>query len=245
MTRELSDKKISDSHNVAAATPTQESRPASAPFRYQYIGRMEVEGRTTVHLSKDSKLYPVRVGDVLDGTFRVESIKTDGIEVTYLPEKRKQFVAFSTIAPPRPPQDNVAARAETLRQQQPIAPGSAGVPTPSASPGMPSPGGSVVTAPAAGTPESAPPVAGPLPTTRGVPGTGAPSIGSAPVAPSSVPAGQPVTAGTAMSVSPPAAEMPVGPPTVSTMPTLPPQGDTSVAPPSGGAMGTTPPGEGM
>jgi hypothetical protein len=245
MTRELFDQKSWDTPNVVAATPQQESRPASAPFRYQYIGRMEVEGRPTVHLSKDDKLYPVGVGDVLDGTFRVESIKADGLEVTYLPQKRKQFVAFSAIVPP-PPQGSVAARPEVLRRQQPMAPSAAPAPVFPAPPDAPSSSGSsVATTPAAGSPGNTPPVAESAATTQGVPGGGTPSVGSVPVAPSIAPTGEPATAGTAMPISPPAAEMPVGPPTVSTMPTLPPQGDMSVTPPSDASMATTPPSGGM
>ena len=242
MTRELFDRKTWDTGDVAAAAPQQESRSSSPPFRYQYVGRMEVEGRLTVHLSKDDRLYPVRIGDVLDGAFRVESIKADGLELTYLPSKRKQFVAFSTIAPPSPPQASVATRPEAAPQQQPMAA------SPVVPPGIPGgaspPGSNVANAPATGSAGSEAPVGG-LPSTPPGSPTSAPSVGSAPVAPSNAPAGQPAPGASTMPLLPPTAEMPVEPPTVSTMPTLPPGRDMPAAPPSGANMATTPPSGGM
>ena len=243
MTRELFDRKTWDTQDVAAAAPQQESRSSSPPFRYQYVGRMEVEGRLTVHLSKDDRLYPVRIGDVLDGTFRVEGIKADGLELTYLPSKRKQFVAFSTIAPPSPPQTSVAARPEAAPQQQPMATGPVvppGIPGESSPPGA----SNVANTPAAGNAGSAAPIGGSPSTPPGSP-TSTPSVGSAPVAPSSAPPGQTAPGATTMPILPPTAEMPVEPPTVSTMPTLPPGRDMPVAPPSGSTMVTTPPSGGM
>jgi hypothetical protein len=210
----------------------QEGRSASSPFGYQYIGRMEVEGRLTVHLAKGEKLYPVRVGDVLDGVFRVEGIKTDGLELTYLPQKSKQFVAFSAIAPPTP-QANVAARPEAQPQQPrapinplavPIGPGVPPAPT----------AGNAAAPPGAG---RGTPVGGPAATTTGSPNM--PSVGGEPGAPAPSPTAE-AAPGTPMSISPPVSHMPVEPPTVSTMPTLPPENE-----PSGATMATTPPSGGM
>jgi hypothetical protein len=184
----------------------QERRSASAAFGYQYIGRMEVEGRLTVHLSKGGKLYPVRVGDVLEGLFRVEGIKADGLELTYLPQKSRQFVAFSTIAPPAP-QANVVARPEAQPQQPHVAIHPPAVPV---GPGVPT----------------------------------VPSVGGEPGAPARAQTMEAAPA-TPMSISPPVSQMPVGPPTVSTMPTLPPVNDMPVSQPSGATMATTPSSGGM
>jgi hypothetical protein len=246
-TPEISDRESWAKRYVAAAATEQESRPAAPPFRYQYVGRMEVEGRLTVHLAKDDKLYPVRIGDTLDGTFRVENIKSDGLELTYLPLKRKQFVAFSTIAPPTPREARAVGRSQA--PQQPMASSPPAEPVSQPVPGLtPSRGDGVAASPGADMPGAGVPVGGlpsTLPGSPGAPGAPAPSMSTAPVAPPGTPAGQPATGTAAMPVSPPGTEMPVGPPTVSTMPTLPPGTDLPDSPPSGETMATTPPSGGM
>jgi hypothetical protein len=210
----------------------QERRSVSPEFPYQYVGRMEVEGRLTVHLSKGEKLYPVRVGDVLDGVFRVEGIKTDGLELTYLPQRSKQFVAFSSIAPPAP-QANALMRPEAQPQVPRAAINAPAVPI---GPGVPPPAASHAgAAPEAGTP-------GPGAPTASSPNM--PSVGGAPGAPATPPTME-AAPGTPMSISPPVSEMPVGPPTVTIMPTLPPVNDMPASPPSGATMAITPPSEGM
>jgi hypothetical protein len=229
-TRDLFESSTWEMARVAAAAPLQEGRPASPAFGYQYVGRMEVEGRLTVHLVKDEKLYPVRIGDVLDGVFRVEGIKRDGIELTYLPQKRKQFVAFSTITPPSPRQANVATRPEAQPQQPQVGIDPPAVPVGPGVAGVPPPAGSNV-APPAGAPGT--PVGGSVAVTPGSPN--AATGGSAPVAPPPPTAGA-ATSAPPMSISPPVSQMPVEPPTVSNMPTLPPGNDT----PSGATMATTP-----
>jgi hypothetical protein len=209
---------------VAAAAPQHEA--PSAPFEYRYVGRMEVEGRPTVHLTKDEKLYPVKVGDVLDGQFRVEGIKSDGLELTYLPRKRRQFVAFSTITAPNATQSSVATRPEASPRQSvtttvPMQSDGAGAPSsaPGTLPHAPIAG-------AGGGDGGAPP-----------PPIGVPPAAAAPDAAQGVTTAQP-PAGTSMPMSRPTTEMPVEPPTVSQMPTFPPGTEL---PPSGATMATTPP----
>lgn len=232
-TRDLFESSTWGTARVAAAAPLQEGRPASPAFSYQYVGRMEVEGRLTVHLVRDEKLYPVRIGDVLDGVFRVEGIKPDGIELTYLPQKRKQFVAFSTITPPSPRQANVATRPEAQPQQPQVGIDPPAVPVGPGVAGVPPPAGGNVAPPGAGAPGGGTPVGGPVVLPPGSPTTSA--AGSAPVAPPP-PAAEAATSAPPMSISPPVSQMPVEPPTVSIMPTLPPESDT----PSGATMATTP-----
>jgi hypothetical protein len=222
---------------IAPVASEGESGAASAPFRYQYVGRMEVEGQPTVHLTKDNKLYPVRVGDVLDGAFRVEGIKADGLELTYLPLKRKQFVAFSKIAPPSDtsrsappaaaqPQSPVATSPATA----PVAPNAGAVPVPQ--------GSGVPVAPPEGAAATA--TAPSAPTAVDGADAAAPSIDNASAASSSVPVGASAAGTESMPTSAPS-QMPVTPPTISIMPTLPPGDDMPLASPSGTPMTGTPP----
>jgi hypothetical protein len=210
----------------------------SPPFRYQYLGRMEVEGRLTVHLTRDDKLYPVGVGDVLDAAFRVEGIKVDGLEVTYLPLKRKQFVAFSTIAPPTPSRAGAPARPEALPSQQPVA----SLPTPPADSAVPAvPRGSVETGSGTESAASGAPGGGLLSMPPVSPDSAAPWSGGAPAAPAAARPGQAESGPPAMPISAPTAEMPVGVPTISSMPTLPGGGDMPAPPPAGANVANTPP----
>lgn len=208
---------------IAPVASEGESGAASAPFRYQYVGRMEVAGQSTVHLTKDNKLYPVRVGDVLDGAFRVEGIKTDGLELTYLPLKRKQFVAFSKIASPS--DASRSAPAAAAQRQSPVVPGPATAPVVPNAVAAPVPHGIGV------------PIAPP----EGAAATAiAPSTDNASTASSSAPVEASAAVPGDMPPSPPT-QMPVTPPTISIMPTLPPGNDMPVASPAGTPMNAAPP----
>jgi hypothetical protein len=221
----------------AAVAPHYEAPSASPPFQYRYVGRMEVEGRPTVHLTKDDKLYPVKVGDVLDGRFRVDGIKSDGLELTYLPQKKRQFLAFSTIAAPNHTQSNIATRPEA----SPAQPVTTTMPAESVAPPAPSAGSMSPEPPVAGSGGSGAPVAGVPPAPPAVPNTGAPTAGAAPVAPPDGATAQSAPGAAAMPMSRPTTEMPVEPPTVSTMPTFPPGMELPSSSPSGATMATTPP----
>ena len=56
-----------------------------------------------VALIRDSQTYMISPGDVIGTSYRLESVSSDHMIVTYLPLKQKQMIAFSSI-----PQDKAA-----------------------------------------------------------------------------------------------------------------------------------------
>jgi hypothetical protein len=75
----------------APPAPAQAQRaPVAPPLPYRYFGRMTEDGRTLVFLQRGERTYTVSPGDVLDGQYRVDAIKPDGVLFTYLPLKQKQ-----------------------------------------------------------------------------------------------------------------------------------------------------------
>lgn len=72
------------------ARPPPPPPPTAPPLPYAYFGKMSDEGRTTVFLSTAERSHAVRVGDVLDGRYRIEDINERTLVVTYLPLQQQQ-----------------------------------------------------------------------------------------------------------------------------------------------------------
>ena len=76
------------------ARPRPPPRPQAPPLPFAYMGKM-VDGNTTVvFLANEDRNYVARVGETLDGTYRVERIADNELVVTYLPLKIKQTLPF-------------------------------------------------------------------------------------------------------------------------------------------------------
>ncbi len=92
-------------------------RPQAPPLPFAYMGKM-VDGNTTVvFLANEDRNYIARVGETLDGTYRVERIADNELVVTYLPLKIKQTLPLSgdtgaASAPVPKPQGRSARRDE-------------------------------------------------------------------------------------------------------------------------------------
>jgi hypothetical protein len=70
--------------------------PSAPPLPFTYIGKMQ-EGETgpvTIYLAQGEQAYSVKQGDVIDQTYRVESIDAAHIVLTYLPLAVKQTLTF-------------------------------------------------------------------------------------------------------------------------------------------------------
>lgn len=74
--------------------PAQAAPPPQAPaLPFAFIGKMDDSRRLRVFLSRDEKLYTVSVGDVIDGTYRVERIAGSEMVLTYLPLNVRQTLS--------------------------------------------------------------------------------------------------------------------------------------------------------
>lgn len=68
--------------------------PKMPPLPYRYLGRWEENGTLTLFLSHGNEPIPIHLGQVLDGVWRVELVRPDRIEFTYLPLNTRAMMAL-------------------------------------------------------------------------------------------------------------------------------------------------------
>ena len=84
---------------VASALPPSPPPPPSAPqLPFTYIGRMIDGGEVILFLTGNGQQYTVRQGDVLNDSYRVDSISDKSVVLTYLPMGVEQELAFNSDA---------------------------------------------------------------------------------------------------------------------------------------------------
>jgi hypothetical protein len=76
--------------STASNRPAPPPKPVAPPLPFTYMGKMEENGELTVFLTKGDVPYVAKVGDVLEGQYRVDSIHPPMIEFTYIPLGQKQ-----------------------------------------------------------------------------------------------------------------------------------------------------------
>jgi hypothetical protein len=87
--------------------------PQAPPVPFAYLGKLVEDATTMVFLSQGDRNYVVRAGDTIEGTYRVDRVGDDRLDLTYLPLKTKQTLPFNEAsAPPR------AAAAAPARSQR-------------------------------------------------------------------------------------------------------------------------------
>jgi hypothetical protein len=68
---------------------------------YRVAGQVVHEGPPRVVLARDDRVFLVSEGDMLEGGYRVESIKADGVTLVYTPlEQRQHLAAASALQTP-------------------------------------------------------------------------------------------------------------------------------------------------
>jgi hypothetical protein len=76
---------------LAAPPPPPPPPPAAPPLPFTYMGMLkEGGGSTVVFVVRGERLHSVRVGDVIDGTYRVEAVGSEEVTFVYLPMNEKQ-----------------------------------------------------------------------------------------------------------------------------------------------------------
>lgn len=127
------------------AAPAPAARTASAPAQaapapppvvappmpYRVAGQVVRNGVPQVVLARDDRVLIVREGEVLEGGYRVESVKADGVTLVYTPLDIREHLAFApvlpsaaprpvaAVAPPATPAPTADARAVQLRWEGP------------------------------------------------------------------------------------------------------------------------------
>ena len=80
-----------------APPPVVNVAPTAPPLPYQYLGQLSEQGRTLVFLSRDEAPLVARVGEVLEGSYRIERIAETAVEFTYLPLKTRQVLSIGGL----------------------------------------------------------------------------------------------------------------------------------------------------
>ena len=93
--------------------------PVAPPMPYRVAGQVVHDGPARVVLARDDRVFFVREGDVLEGGYRVESIKSDAVTLVYVPLDMRQTLAVASALDVAP----AAATAAAGPKQVPVADG--------------------------------------------------------------------------------------------------------------------------
>lgn len=73
--------------------------PSAPPLPFTYMGQLrEAPGQEVVFLVKGDRLYTVAIGDVIDGTYRVDGISAGRLDLIYLPLNIKQSLTLGDLS---------------------------------------------------------------------------------------------------------------------------------------------------
>ncbi|APA68769.1 hypothetical protein YQ44_14230 [Janthinobacterium sp. 1_2014MBL_MicDiv] len=57
---------------------------------------VDVNGKTVTYLTRSDTLIPIQAGQLLDNTYRIDTVTETQIVVTYVPMKEKIVIAVQT-----------------------------------------------------------------------------------------------------------------------------------------------------
>lgn len=72
--------------------PPPETRPKAPPLPFQYLGKVMEDGETRVFLVRQGRHLIARIGDSVEGDYRVEGIDGGRLIFLYQPLKERQFL---------------------------------------------------------------------------------------------------------------------------------------------------------
>jgi hypothetical protein len=103
---------------VAEAPPPA---PVAPPMPYRVAGQVVFDGPPRVVLARDDRVFFVREGDMLEGGYRVESIKSDTVTLVYTPLEERQTLAVASAlqVPVVPPMASRGAKPVTAGEGRP------------------------------------------------------------------------------------------------------------------------------
>lgn len=80
---------------VAPPPPLPPAPPQAPPLTFTYIGKLDGEEQTIIYLARQNRNYAIKVGDIIDNTYSVDSISSNAVVFTYLPLKIKQTLVLT------------------------------------------------------------------------------------------------------------------------------------------------------
>lgn len=82
-----------DAAPLAAVQSPPPSPPAAPPLPFEFIGRLDDSIRLRIFLLHGDRVHTVEVGDVIDGTYRIEKIAAGELTLVYLPLNQTQLLS--------------------------------------------------------------------------------------------------------------------------------------------------------
>jgi hypothetical protein len=76
--------------------PQRALPPVAPPLPFQFVGKLVYDGQLSVLLATGDSVIPVKEGETLDGTYRIESFTDREITLVYLPLAQKQVLPLVT-----------------------------------------------------------------------------------------------------------------------------------------------------
>jgi len=74
------------------APPAPPPAPKAPPLPFTYLGQYQDSDKPVILLVKQDRIYTVKAGDVIEGTYRVDGIVGATLGLTYLPLNIKQIL---------------------------------------------------------------------------------------------------------------------------------------------------------
>jgi hypothetical protein len=84
----------------APPPPAEVEAPPPIPNPYRYAGSVEYGGKRRVLLTRNDRIFEVVEGDLLEPEYRVESVNSDAVMLTYMPLQAPVAVALVFQEPP-------------------------------------------------------------------------------------------------------------------------------------------------
>ncbi len=93
--------------------------PPAPKFPFSYLGRAQKPGEpVTVYLGREGRVFSARVGQILEGEYRIEEIGNDYLKIQFLTQARNSLIALSSIGPqPAIPSGSLIQQQATNRTQ--------------------------------------------------------------------------------------------------------------------------------
>ncbi len=82
---------------VVSAAP---EKPVAPALPFTYGGRYTEGNNTIVFLKEGAKMHTVRLGETVNGTYRIEKIDPDAITLSYLPLGQRQTLQTGSVLRP-------------------------------------------------------------------------------------------------------------------------------------------------
>lgn len=84
--------KASKAEVAQAQEPVAPPEPSAPPLPYSYLGKIMEDGKTVIFLGKQENNYSVRIGETVDGLYRLDEISDQALTLVYLPLDKKQML---------------------------------------------------------------------------------------------------------------------------------------------------------